>query len=614
MSQIEKQLSLIWLYILWGFNIVIFTPYILLQTITFYKLRHEPYIAKRKHILICILIFIIIVTLDIIEPILAWNEILNFQYVLPIWTNASIFLLYTFLILRTWKLFYDFEQEKQLLDVKWMRIIRSHKLYIPWTLKYPKLGNVKLLILTTLIIDIFIYLLLYNLNEFYSTIILISFLVLLIIISIYPAYIILKMVHDFYQIHKELRYIFGLAFVIVLLFIIDILPNKPIHSLIMYTIYSIIFILLSLIQTKWVFYKKNRWKRHVTQRREHGSIVLAKDNNDTINHSNHSQTHNLQLKDILKSESGFKIFANHLLAELTVEHLLFILEVMQIKWEMLNFELLNEDKIGFILQLPSPFINRNDAIIYNVGDDDEYSLKFDDDDDDNDNDNNNHNNALLAVFTYTDIIDDFSYLIEMYIDYDAQHSLNISSKIRKNLIKKTKECKEKFAKLDKLHQMTSTRSLHSLKGLHLNDDNNQDIDDDNNKNNENNENIKAKSMIEAEMMRSVENICFSIRFGHFTSINEAEFDEFVETEHENANDKNEEDVVDHKNHNRHSLHYNIRSQNVQKMKEMVEDLIIDLDKALNEVYRLIEKDSFSRFIDTHEYIALEKLLYKQNQS
>jgi len=152
--------------------------------------------------------------------------------------------------------------------------------------------------------------------------------------------------------------------------------------------------------------------------------------------------------------------------------------------------------------------------------------------------------------------------------------------------------------------MASSRSLHSLRSLHLSEDN-QDI---------NRESIKAKSMIEAEMMRSVENICLSIRFGHFTSINEAEFDDFVETEHEDANDKDEEDVIDHRNHAHHSLHYNVRSKNVQKMKQMVEDLITDLDRALNDVYRLIERDSYSRFIDTHDYIALEKVIYKRNRT
>ena len=47
------------------------------------------------------------------------------------------------------------------------------------------------------------------------------------------------------------------------------------------------------------------------------------------------------------------------------------------------------------------------------------------------------------------------------------------------------------------------------------------------------------------------------------------------------------------------------------MRKMVEHLIEDLDGALTEVYRLIERDSYNRFIDTHDYIALEKELFKK---
>ena len=144
-----------------------------------------------------------------------------------------------------------------------MRIIRSHQLYVPWTLRYPQVGNVQLLIILCLILSIMVYatlflINLYTENELYLTITLCIFLTILILVSIYPIVKILKLVHDFYQIHKELRYIFSLAILILILFVIDILPYKPhqLDSIIMYALITITFVTLSLIQTKWVFYKK----------------------------------------------------------------------------------------------------------------------------------------------------------------------------------------------------------------------------------------------------------------------------------------------------------------------------------------------------------------------
>ena len=350
-----------------------------------------------------------------------------------------------------------------------------------------------------------------------------------------------------------------------------------------------------------------------------------------------------------------------------MEHLLFLLEVMQLKHEILRYDLLTNDEIGWMIQVPSSFLKEsemyrqdtmlaaqqndkmddNDDDIDNDDDDnlyhdglvkpgsirDEVVVASDDDEDDanlskkmsftksrsksksskrKDDKKEEEEDTLMTVFTYTDVIQDFDYLCKVYINNDAEHSLNLSSKIRKNLISQTKECMEQFKRLDKLHQMTSTRNL-DLKNLDLSSHSNSPKTPRNTKSGHyNSKSIKSKSLIEEEILSSMD-LRLSIRFGHVSNILESEFASFVDKEHENDNDNDEgDDIIDHKDHAHHSFHYNVQNRNVIRMRNMIENLINDLDKSLIEVYRLIERDSFSRFTDTHDYIGLEKNLYKQN--
>ena len=47
----------------------------------------------------------------------------------------------------------------------------------------------------------------------------------------------------------------------------------------------------------------------------------------------------LKLEDVIQTKRGFKAFANFTIQELTCEHLLFLLESMQIKQEMIKYQL-----------------------------------------------------------------------------------------------------------------------------------------------------------------------------------------------------------------------------------------------------------------------------------
>ena len=43
----------------------------------------------------------------------------------------------------------------------------------------------------------------------------------------------------------------------------------------------------------------------------------------------------LSLKQVLSTKIGFKLFADHLVRELSIEHLFFLYEIMQLKYELL---------------------------------------------------------------------------------------------------------------------------------------------------------------------------------------------------------------------------------------------------------------------------------------
>merc|ERR1712154_204902 len=74
----------------------------------------------------------------------------------------------------------------------------------------------------------------------------------------------------------------------------------------------------------------------------------------------------------------------------------------------------------------------------------------------------------------------------------------------------------------------------------------------------------------------VEAVCPSIRGGHRSDVFESEFERFIETE---LNKKDDDKIIDRNNHQHHALHYNAKNDNVKKMKEMISNLIDDLDRS-----------------------------------
>ena len=83
---------------------------------------------------------------------------------------------------------------------------------------------------------------------------------------------------------------------------------------------SVICYLWSFISTKW---------------------VITKYENEIIKHNKHNQYNEkyLGLEQVLSTKDGFKLFANHLVQEFSIEHLFFLFEMMQIKNKLIATEL-----------------------------------------------------------------------------------------------------------------------------------------------------------------------------------------------------------------------------------------------------------------------------------
>ena len=154
-SDLSSSQAFIWLLSIWGINLFVFTPFLLIAITEFYRERHDPFLSKRRPIIVILIIIFALFTLLIDGPLIIFN--LTYKYILLpvifIWgVNSSTFLFSQFLFLRAWILYFDFKSEEHLLDLKWMTIVRSHKNTIPWTLKYKYLGNSTLLIILSILI------------------------------------------------------------------------------------------------------------------------------------------------------------------------------------------------------------------------------------------------------------------------------------------------------------------------------------------------------------------------------------------------------------------------------------------------------------------------------
>ena len=191
-------------------------------------------------------------------------------------------------------------------------------------------------------------------------------------------------------------------------------PDSNLRILLSFTTTSLLCYLSAMLSTFWVI----KW--YLQQLRE-----------DSLNEDMF-----LKLEEILETKDGFYLFADHLAQEFSFEHLSFILEVLQIKHDVLankyaihifscalctffhvviTYRWINDEDIGVLLNLKKHIIER--------------VRKKD-----------------LHIMTLVDFKNALKYIMEQYIDPKSDFGINVSGGMRTDINKKYEQTKLKGVK------------------------------------------------------------------------------------------------------------------------------------------------------------------------
>lgn len=289
---IPERIRFGWVIALWVLNAFLFTPFIIWSTLRFWSLRRDDFIKNRSPLLVILLVAIMLLDLDILSPLpFVLHYILHtdqegntsFVGIIQFWIDSCLFLMTLLLFIRGAKLLFNFERLQHEFDLKWLTIIRSHKKYVPWTTKYSLLGNTRFLVLIAISIYVVLFATSFVIwqSDGNSTAWIIAIFAVLIVVSLASVLTFVavwRMIKDTSKIHKEMQYIFILAFVLLTVFVLDLLSlasGRNVEFALLYTVVTLTFIPLALIQTQWVLYQRTKFLSHVDARRTKGSIVLS---------------------------------------------------------------------------------------------------------------------------------------------------------------------------------------------------------------------------------------------------------------------------------------------------------------------------------------------------
>eukprot|EP01084_Bolivina_argentea_P184165 317680_1 len=420
-----------WWYIFIAISITIFiaiTPFILYYFYQFYKWRNVDVVSKRRPQLVIAFSIFSLVNILFIRTYFAILSNLTYSgHSLGLLNDPRIRtpaiwftqLTANLLLFRIWIVFYDWRRAVYLLQLKWSKQLLSNQDQ-HWTIKYGNiLGNDKLLIIISIIhyiSGVIITLITIEVtggenNIYYDLIILLD--ALIIVIPFCILSFVSQKFHDNIGIRDEIR---GVAIMIGIgLFglIIGAIISKDtiIRSQGSYALTAVVqlCIVLRLLYVKQLqIYVNTNINKNAALRMRSVSVA----------NKDEKKAH---FDDVLKSEEGFKIFANHLLKEYSVETLLFLLELTQIKTAIIShyrelFASHNSKQYSFIQQDIEKAI---DAMSYKINIAPQI-LKL--------------SENVYKNVTIDKVINLWKYLYNQYIDISANSSINISHAVRMTIL------------------------------------------------------------------------------------------------------------------------------------------------------------------------------------
>eukprot|EP01083_Nonionella_stella_P175253 609835_1 len=292
---------------------------------------------------------------------------------------------------RLWLLYYDYSSSVHTMDKTWKIQITHDQSHSPWTSNHRWLGNPKIVITIAAIYATIIVAIIVSLPKYVSYTQSLPIIYLLFIIIMMVK---IRKCRDQFYIRNEFYMVmmFFICSFIVYVFIAIFVPSFSTLRLIVLSLYvGLSFYFVCGISTWWML------RQYQKQSQYHKA-----------------GTSHMNLGALLSKQDGFDLFAYHLVREFSIENLSFLLEIMQIKQQMIGYGLISEDNGGLMIKMPSARIKKV----------------------------RRKNSVMLDM---DDLKRNIEYILNQYVVYTAEHQINLSSKTQSEIMIKWKELNQNKA-------------------------------------------------------------------------------------------------------------------------------------------------------------------------
>eukprot|EP01083_Nonionella_stella_P136535 415497_1 len=361
-------------YNLWKFN---------KQHVSFFTKRHSKIVLGNVLVFnIYVLILRTITDFTNVHNPSAWYNLGNNIKVSRLMFTQLLQIPIVVMCVRLWLLYYDYTSAMQTMDFKWKAEILKDDVRNAWTSKYRWMGNPRIVLCIACTIAIVIYLIIVSLPQYleYTQAVPVVYVLFIVIMMIK-----IRKCRDQFYIRKEfiacMFTLIGLFVIYIFIFLL-VPPGSYLRIVVMNVFVSIGTYALCLISTWWIILQYKLQQANAVQERV---------------------GQRLNLSDICRNQDTFDLFADHLVKEFAIENLAFILEVMQIKHEMITYKLLDADSVGFVIEIPTKILKKV-----------------------------RRKNA--KIHTLQQLKDNMRYIMEEYIFRHAEHCINLASATRKHIM------------------------------------------------------------------------------------------------------------------------------------------------------------------------------------
>eukprot|EP01083_Nonionella_stella_P060401 157740_1 len=390
--EISDHIALVSLLVIQSIYTFILFPLSMYYMMQLWKLHKKNvlFISKRRPqiVLFGILLFslypvIIRLLMDLPR---VWNKASRFDdpYIrMGLGTVVCLFIYGIFA--RVWLLYYDYERNMAMFDTQWQTHLKKHSSHVPWALKYRNLGNTKIVFVMSIISWLLaigsVQLTAHFVGIYAAERAQLQYVAVIppILAAIIIAFKIRKW-NDTLYLKRELQLMAFMTLIAYVAYMCTAYPFLDYYWNIR-TIFDNVFVCvwcyaLAFISSKWVISKYKIY-----------SLITATNNE-------------LSLEEVLCDDIGFKLFAEYLVQEYSIEHLCFLFEIMKLKHELIAAKIITRKEAGILICL-----------------------------------NYTDKSNKISVLDMQSIGDTMKYIVDKYINAESEQSINISARIRASIFK-----------------------------------------------------------------------------------------------------------------------------------------------------------------------------------